>query len=224
MDHACQTHDLYYSNTVGEDPKYRREADNRLFRAAIGRIFAGDATSNERRQAVLVAAAMQLKSTAHSWGAGLKTSRQQRQQTKKNGKPICLKKLVNKAKLAIKKRNPRDIESAVKIALQAAQNCARGKKIKMNRVLAVPPKIGGLLPLIPALAVAGTIGSSIANIIKTIREARAAAQRLREQTRHNEVVEAALIGQKNGNGLYLAPYKRNGLGLYLRPYRSSSKN
>ena len=87
--------------------------------------------------------------------------------------------------------------------------------MKKPRIIAVPHKIGGILPfLIPifaGLSATGALAGGISGIVKTINEANSAKRELEESKRHNKTIEAIALGK----GLYLKPYKQ-GLGLHFK--------
>lgn len=70
-----------------------------------------------------------------------------------------------------------------------------------------------MIPIFAGLSALGAIASGASTIAKTVSDAGAAKQRLKEAERHNQAMESIALG---GRGLYLKPYKR-GYGLVIMP-------
>lgn len=134
---------------------------------------------------------------------------------------------IKTARDEIRKKKPKTLPDASKLALDAAKFAVKGRKPKMEiiknelpRVIPVP-KIGGILPLIPIFAGLSALGAllggseSIANAVISTKNAR---KKLMEAKHHNETKEAIALNRnmKTGSGLFLKPYK-TGLGLFLSP-------
>lgn len=177
--------------------------------------------------------------TKSKLGFGLKNNSEKQknrkkstQQRRKKKPPTSVKQLLNaamkNAKTIISSQQPNSIEKASQLAVDAAKLALVKKKITktkirngLPRVIPVP-KIGGVLPLIPIFAGLSAIGAlmggsaSVANAVLATNNAK---KRLTENKRHNETMEAISLGKstssndRNGKGLFLAPYKR-GFGLY----------
>lgn len=119
------------------------------------------------------------------------------------------------------KQNPKTMRDAVNVAIHAAESSMKNnnnnKKFKpIQRIIPVP-KIGGVLPFIPIFAGLSALGAltggsaAVANAVITANDAK---HRLKENERHNQMMEAIALGKnRQGDGVYLKPYK-NGLGLY----------
>jgi hypothetical protein len=111
------------------------------------------------------------------------------------------------------------MDAAIKVAIKAAKDERKRKKITLPRIIPVP-KIGGALPLIPIFAGLSAIGSLIGSttgVIRAVNAAHEAKKQLTENERHNKMMETIAIGKPTkGYGLYMTPYKK-GLGLYIRP-------
>lgn len=199
LDEACKEHDIAYSqsNSIGD----RHLADKILTEKAWQRVKAKDSGFGERTNAWLVTNAMKMKVKT-----GLGCSKKLK---KKN-----LKKVIQDAKIAIKGYKPEKEKDAIKIALKAAKNLTKKRKlIRLPRVIPMP-KIGGVLPLIPifaALSAVGALSGGAAGIAKAINDAKNAKKQLSESERHNKTMESIAL---RGKGLYLKPYKQ-GFGLYL---------
>lgn len=132
------------------------------------------------------------------------------------------------AKMVISTQHPDSIEKASELAVDAAKLAIAKKKLSkkviqngLPRVIPVP-KIGGILPLVPIFAGLSALGAllggtaSVTNAVMTTNNAK---QKLAENKRHNEMMEAISLGKstsnnRNGKGLFLAPYKKS-FGLYL---------
>lgn len=215
LDEFCREHDIAYANN--KDSSERNKADKKLGSEAFKRVFSKDANFGERAASLLVSAAMKAKTGLSKIGLGI-PKMNSRKKPKKSSKGITFATLVKDAKAGIKKSKSKSIDAAVKAALLSAKKSAKGKRIKVPRILKVPSYTGGVLPLVPILAGLSAIGAlvgSASRVVKTANEIKKAQEHLDESKRHNRVMEL-----KVGNGLYLRPHK-SGNGLYLRP---ASKN
>jgi hypothetical protein len=104
------------------------------------------------------------------------------------------------------------VKEAAALALNAVRRHIGRRKVRVPRVIPVPKKIGGALPLIPILAGISAIGgaaSGVSSIVKAIGDI------IDTRKKFNSKNDAK---KQIGNGLYLAPYRKNGVGLYLSPY------
>lgn len=208
LDEACREHDIAYSLNKGLNERHR--ADSVLENKAWDRVRSKDATVGEKAAAWTVTNIMKAK---RKFGMGIK-------------KTTPLTKAIKNAKCALRKlKIPDNIHSTSKIALNAAKsNMIRlnTKRFKPKRIIPLP-KTGGILPLIPIFAGLSALGSltgGAAGVASAVIQAQKARKRLEESERHNKVMEAIALG-KNGNGVFLKPYK-NGLGLFIN--HSSPKN
>lgn len=217
LDQACKRHDIEY--TKSNDEKKRKMADILLLGEAAKRIRAKDASIPERLAAIAVTGAMGVKS-----GFGLnKRSNTYKKIKMVKGKPV-IRDLIKIVKAELQKTTPsKNMNTAIKLGLKAAKTHMmqyKGKHINKNIPRIIPvPKIGGVLPLIPIFAGLSAIGSLIggsAAVAKAINTTNEAKKSLKENQRHNQVIEAIALGKQNkqGQGVYLRPYK-TGLGLYL---------
>lgn len=219
LDVACKQHDIAYTEHPGSDDRYF--ADKTLQKEAMKRVFAKDASFGERATALGVAAAMKAKRTLTSrrkktTGSGLvnggKCSKK---------KQISFQKLVRDAKIAIKRSKPENIESAIRVAVASVKKQKRGKKVEKPRVIDLPSRSGGVLPLIPifaGLSALGTIVGTTTSIISSLNRVKEAERMLNENRRHNQTMETIAIGnKKSGSGFYLSPHKA-GDGFYLSPF------
>lgn len=215
LDEFCREHDIAYA--THKDSSERRKADEKLGDEALKRVFSKDANFGERAASLLVSAAMKAKTGLSKIGLGV-SKLNCRKKSKKTSKEMAFTTLVKNARDGIRKSKATNVDMAVKAALRSAKKSARGKNIKIPRILKVPSFTGGVLPILPILAGLGAIGSivgSTAQVVKTAKAIKAAEEQLKENKRHNKAME-----MKIGNGLYLRPHKK-GNGLYLRP---ASKN
>lgn len=216
LDAACKEHDIAYSKY--SDSSNRYEADKKLQKQAMKRVFAKDSSFGERATAVGVAAAMKIKRSLTKSGKGLSKGRSD---SRKKKKMISFPSLVKVAKDAIKNSKPDDIESAIKVAVATIKKRKAGKIVRKPRIIKIPDTYsGGVLPLVPifaGLSALGTIAGSATSIINVIRQLKNAKTELEESKRHNKAMEAIAIGNKVGNGFYLRPNKSGG-GFYLAPY------
>lgn len=139
----------------------------------------------------------------------------------KKKKKTSFNKIIQAAKKAMTRTENSDV--AVKSALQGARvaikNFGGKANIKVPRLLPIPSKIGGALPLLipisTALSAIGGIVGGASGVIKTVNDANAAKKQLEESKRHNKVIESITLGK----GLYMRPYK-NGAGFYFNPKNS----
>lgn len=234
LDKACKEHDIAYFQNSGD--VQRREADNILANKAWKRFKSSEAKFGERATALAVAGIMKAKSKL---GFGLKAMSKTRtiskeKVKKKENKATTRKELRNTiqaAKKAISIEKPISVETATKMAINAATAAVKKQRISQKdwtdnapRVIPVP-KIGGILPLVPIFAGLSALGALMggsASVANAVMSAKNAKEKLMESDRHNKVMEAIAIGKnKRGNGVFLKPY-RKGLGVYLN--HKSSKN
>lgn len=220
LDEACKSHDIAYSSS--NDYNVRRLADQELRSKAWERVKSRDATFGEKSAALTVAGLMKLKSGAEKIGGGHSTYED------------ILGHAIQKASSSLKKTTHKNEKDAAKIALRAAkavvkQNKGPKKKCCKNRVIPIPKKQGGalpfLIPLFAGLSAVGSLAGGTAAVVNAVNSTKNARTQLKESERHNKMMEAIAIGNKNGKngtGLHLKPYRR-GLGLYLNP-QSRPKN
>lgn len=227
LDTACKVHDIAYDQH--HDSKERAVADKILQNAAMTRVTANDASMGERVAALGVATAMKAKRTMTGQGIGRKNIKMTdkgftKKTCEKKNNEMTFSSLIKNAKIAIKRKKPETVDSAVKIAVRSIKKAKKGNEIKSPRTIKMPPISGGVLPLIPIFAGLGALGSivgSTAGVVNAINQAKKAQEDLIESKRHNLKMEAIAIGKKkSGKGFYLRPHKK-GDGFYLAPY---SKN
>lgn len=145
---------------------------------------------------------------------------------KKSKKCYTFKNLVKHTKVALKKNKPTNPDEILNYALGAAKHVVgQGRKGKISVPRIIPlPKTGGMLPLIPifaGLSALGSLAGGTTAIVRAIGATKEAKEALKESQRHNNAMEAIAIGRsREGNGLYMKPYKA-GYGLYLQPYPQS---
>ncbi|XP_043471570.1 uncharacterized protein LOC122504497 [Leptopilina heterotoma] len=208
LDAACKEHDIAYSKNR-ENVEKRNAADRVLADKAWQRVFAPDARYSERAAAYAITNAMKAKS---KFGMGVKKKKI------KSKKRVNLRKIVDAARKSIIPGNDArsTIKSAIETARKAVRNAGGREKVLTPRILPVPSKVGGLLPLIPifaGLSALGALTGGAAGVAKAVNDASAAKEQLKEAQRHNRELEAVALGK----GLHLKPY-RQGLGLHLKPY------
>lgn len=212
LDAACKVHDIAYSKR-GNDEE-RRQADKRLAAEAWGRVTSWDAGIGERSAALAVAAAMKGKV---AFGSGLKKKANKKKKIK--AKKCCtFKNLIAQTKKALKIAQPKTADRFLDTALAAAKNLGQSKTISKPRIIPLP-KTGGLLNLVPifaGLSALGSLSGGVTNVLKAIKSTHN-GRKLLTGSRSGSV---AVGVSKNGEGLYLKPYKR-GYGLYLKPYPGS---
>lgn len=208
LDRACKEHDIAYQQ---KDANHRREADQVLASKAWARVKSQDAGVRERLAALAVAGIMKGKAKL---GAG----KRWRGIKKKSRKSLAS--VIRGARTALARLAPgASIKQAAAVALKAARQVAgKSNSVGGRRVIPVPRKVGGILPLIPlfaGLSALGSLAGGAAGVVNAVNKAKKAKEQLSEMQRHNHVMEAVAL--RGGRGLYLAPYKK-GLGLYLRPW------
>jgi len=228
LDEACKQHDISYSQNR-DNLEARHVADRILAQRAWERVIAKDASLGEKAAAWAVTNALKAKTKL---GMGLKKKMREKlasarklkaklkkivHSPRKPAKKTALRKIVNAAKKAIKKKRSDPIPASLEAARHAVRLAGGSDCINKPRILPVP-KIGGalpalLIPIMAALGAAGSVAGGAAGIAKDVNDAKAATRALEESDRHNKTMEAIAIGK----GLYLKPY-RKGLGLYLKPY------
>ena len=113
-----------------------------------------------------------------------------------------------------KSKNARTvINSALKAARKAVKRNGGKSRVNKLRVLPLPYKTGGALPLIPffaGLSAIGSLAGGIAGVTKAVNDVSNAKKQLEEAKRHNQTMEQIAVGK----GLYLRPYKGSGLRLH----------
>lgn len=201
LDAACKEHDIAYSQTR-ENPGGRKAADKVLMERARKRVSARDAKFGEKAAAWGIAKTMKVKTKL---GMGVRRSR------------ATLGKIIKAAKKSMlpNKESRMLIKTALKGARNAVKKAGGKRKIVKPRILPVPTKLGGFLPLLipifAGLSAAGALAGGAASIAKAVNDAKAASRKLEESRRHNSSMEDIAIGK----GLHLKPYKQ-GLGLHLK--------
>lgn len=212
LDEACKEHDIAYSKY--SHIKDRNKADQILAKKAFQRFQASDSTFGEKIAALGVSGIMKAKSKlgmgVRKTGKGLK---------RKKSQAISFQSAVQKIKRGIVGKRYKNLQTAAKDSWSIIKN--QNVKRPTKRIIPIP-KSGGFLPLIPlfsGLAALGALGSSAAAITKAVTDTKNASQKLQEQKRHNQSMEAIAVGKK-GSGLYLKPYKK-GCGLFLKPYQKN---
>lgn len=216
LDEECKMHDILYSRT--SDAKERGIADKKLQMNAMQRVLAKDATFGERAAGTVVAAAMRAKRTL---GGNLQ---HKILKNRKRNKSIKFSHILKNVKGVVKKRRDESIKNVTAAALSAAKLIIKEHRGEKPSIKDIPrtipmPKIGGALPLVPIFAGLSALGallggtSAVTNAITTTKNAQ---KSLKEEQKHNRTMEAIAVGRsRDGNGLFLKPYK-NGLGLYMQ--------
>ncbi|KAK4873510.1 hypothetical protein RN001_015539 [Aquatica leii] len=223
LDEACKEHDIAYNNY--KNIESRHKADGLLLEKAKKRLYSTDSSLGEKLAALGVTTAMKAKiKLGMSYQSGTKRLRiKTRSAKRKHQKGLKFHDLIKSAKCALKQKKFLNAKDALNAAITAVKSLKGRKKVKPVRVIPVP-KIGGFLPLIPifaALGALGSLGGGAAAIAKTVIAAKDAKEKLKENQRHNQTMEAIALN-KSGNGLYLQPYKK-GFGLFLGR-RKTQKN
>lgn len=193
-------------------------ADRELAERAWQRVKSKDASIGEKAAALAVTNIMKAKTKL---GMGLrkrnnrKKNKKRKIVKKKKGGRVAFGRIVKATKKSmVKSKNSRTvIRSALKGARKAVKKNGGKSKINRLRVLPLPHKIGGVLPLIPifaGLSAVGALAGGISGVTKAVNEVNAAKKQLEEAKRHNKAMEQVNMGK----GLYLRPYKGSGLRLH----------
>lgn len=206
LDEACKEHDIAYSRSTNIND--RHSADMRLADKAWQRVKSKDSSLKEKLASWGVTNAMKAKVKL---GLGLKSKR------------LSFNTFLKKVKQAVQLRKPPNVGRAITIGLKSAKLLRRKRNVSIPKVVPIPTKTGGALPLIPifaGLSALGAISGGAAGIATAVNKVRAAEETLKEAKRHNRAMESIVMGK----GVYLAPYKKKGYGLYLKPDFIRSKN
>ena len=179
LDRACLAHDISYSKHR-DNLKVRHEADSVLEKEALKRVLSKDSGIGEKLAAFGVSAIMKLK---RKLGAGV------------------LGKKTRGRKKTVRRKRGGALRSVVK------KKTKKGRR-KM-RVIPVPSKIGGAVPLIPLFAGLG----ALASVAKVVNDVNSAKGQLAETARHNKYMEGIAAGkgfrlQPWGYGMQFAKTKR----------------
>lgn len=215
LDRSCKEHDIAYSRT--KDLKERHKADEILENKAWARVKASDASLGEKASAWFVTNAMKVK---RKLGMSLQLQRKNSKKKKPQTQTTLQKAVLKKLKKQI--NDVDDVSTLLKTARVAVKKAGGKKRIRIPRIIPLP-KIGGILPILPAifagLSAIGAISGGAAGIAKAINDAKAAKKALEESERHNKQMEAIAIG-KQGDGLYLMKHLK-GYGLFLKKFRKN---
>lgn len=191
LDQSCREHDISYSQSTSLEDRHK--ADDILIENAWKRVRAKDSSVGEKLSAWVVT---NLMKTKRALGMG-------RRRQKRN----TFNKVVNQLAKHISLKKPTSVGEAIILA----KNFVKKKKIKKVKIPRVIPIRGGFLPLILAgLSALGAITGGVSAVTNAINRAKSAEADLQESKRHNQKMEAILLGK----GLYLSPYKK-GLGLHV---------
>jgi len=197
LDEACKQHDISYSQNR-DNLNARNIADRIPAQRAWECVIAKDASLGEKAAAWAVTNAMKAK---RKLGMGLKKKMREKlasarklqaklkkivQSRRKPAKKTALRKIVNAAKQAMKKKRSDPIPAVLEVARHAVRLAGGSGCINKPRILPVP-KIGGalpalLIPIMAALGAAGSVAGGAAGIAK------AATRALEESERHNKTM------------------------------------
>lgn len=226
LDSACKEHDIAYSENQN-NIEARNKADVLLANKAWERVKSSDAGIGEKVAALAVTNIMKVKSKMGMGCSQGKSKLRKKKVNKRNkkGGNITFRNIVAAAKKSmIKNKNANKvISSALKGARESVKKSGGKNKVKKLRVLPLPQKTGGALPLIPifaGLSALGALAGGISGVAKTINDVNVAKKQLEESKRHNQAMEQVSLGK----GLYLKPYKvGNGLRLHNRNVSNKKK-
>ena len=182
LDTACKEHDISYSKNR-QNIEVRNSADRFLADKAWQRVFSKVASIGEKVAAVAISNVMNVESKL---GMGLKKNRKTISKTKmrKNiKKRVALRKIVDAAKkFIIPSNDPKDVIQAVAEGARIAVKKAGSKRqVSAPRILPIPYKFGGVLPLIPifaGLSALGALSGGVAGVVKAVNDANAAKRHL----------------------------------------------
>ena len=173
LDTACKEHDIAYSKTR-ENVEARNVDDRILAEKAGKRVFGKVAGIGEKAAAWGQKIVIKVKS---KFGMGLKAK-----------KPATtLRKIVAAAKKSMVPSN--DAQTVIKSALRGAREAVKKAGGKRNiikpRILPVPKKVGGFLPLLipifSGLSATGALAGGAAGIAKAVNDSNAAKRQLWEK-------------------------------------------
>lgn len=191
LDEACKSHDIAYSQNPSLEARHR--ADLELASVAKKR-WEESPNLSEKLFALGVNKIMKFKV--------------------KRGMGMPMSKVIAASRKAVKtlsKKKNINHDKLLSVAVKAAKKTMSKKRVKTPRVIRLPKK-GGFLPLIPilgALAAAGTLAGGVTTAAKNIYE-------MVQKRKGSESNVPAAVGR----GMYMAPYKK-GLGLYMSPYQKN---
>ena len=214
LDSACKEHDIAYSQNR-ENIGRRNAADKILAEKSWNRVLATDSGLSEKAAALAITTIMKAKSKL---GMGFKQKKRQKKKNISKRKRVMLRNIVDAAKKSMIPSNDAHatIKDALKSARKAVKRAGGRSHVIPPRILPLPTKVGGFLPLIPlfaGLSALGALTGGAAGIAKAVNDASAAKEQLTEAHRHNRAMEEKNIGK----GLHLKPY-RQGLVLYIQPF------
>ena len=140
LDAACKEHDIAYSKNR-ENIEARNAADRTLADKAWQRVFSVDSSFGEKVTAIIVTNIMNAKS---QHGMVLR-----KKNKKKLNKRVVLRKIVDAADKSIIPSNSAQvsIKAAEESAREAVKKAGGRRQVRAPRILPLPSKIGGVLPL-----------------------------------------------------------------------------
>lgn len=190
LDEYCKEHDIAYLRT--ENLEQRHKADKKLMEMSKKLSHSSKASRGEKLASWFVNKAMKTKLKL---GAGKR-------------KTYSMKKMLSKISSKLKTHKTKNEKDLIKTSYGLAKKIVKESKSKIKIPRIIPlPKIGGFLPLIPifaGLSALGGLAGGAAGIAKAVNDYKVAKNQLKENERHNKVMEAISIGK----GLHLKPYKK----------------
>jgi hypothetical protein len=192
LDEACKEHDIAYNNH--EDLQERHKADIVLLGKAKERLHSLNASLGEKAAALGVANIMKTKVKL---GMGCKPKIQKRKrQILKRDKGLRFHDLTRTARSALKGKEFKNSSDSINVAVKAIKSVKGKRKIKPLRVIPVPNS-DGFLPLIPIFAGLGALGllGGAATIVKAVNAAKEAQKQLKENQRHNQIMETIALNK-----------------------------
>ena len=219
LDVACKEHDIAYSQNTNLSE--RHAADKILIEKASKRVSAKDANLSEKVVALAVSKIINLKrKMGMSLGKNknnkkIKKMKNKKKKNKKSGKGLrkktTFRNIINSTKKLMNRKKD-TINTAIAGARYAVKKAGGKKNILIPRIIPIPTKMGGILPIIPIFAGLSALGTIVGGVSSVVKAANAVNSIKKERVGSGAYFKPFSINI--GDGVYLKPY-RTGLGLYL---------
>ena len=204
LDQACKEHDIAYHHN--KDLDSRHKADLVLASKAWDRVKSKDASFGERLAAIGVSGIMHTK---RKLGLG---SRRKKRVNKKKKNNLTFREYIKTIGGVLQSSKHNSLDKAAQVAYRTAlRHRSKVNKIVKPRIITIPKKTGGILPLLAGLSALGSLIGGASAIASAVKKVKAADDQLSELKRHNQTMEKIAVGK----GLYLKPYKA-GAALFLQ--------